>query len=131
MKFLQKIRKGKKGFTLIELLVVIAILGVLAAVAVPNIVSFIGKGTVGAANGELGMVNTAIQAAMAANGVSTVTTPFVIDATHDLGSPAVSAYIQGGNAALKGSYTVSAAGIITGATYTGATFNAGPPPKFS
>ena len=117
MKFLDKIRKGHKGFTLIELLVVIAILGVLAAVAVPNIVNFIDKGKAGAANAELGMANTGIQAAMAANGVSTVTAG-TLSASSDL-TPAVTAYIQGGYTTLKGSYTVNANGRITAATYPG------------
>ena len=52
MKFLKKFRKGQKGFTLIELLVVIAILGVIAAVAVPNVLSFMGKGDTAAMDAE-------------------------------------------------------------------------------
>ncbi|APV44616.1 type IV pilus assembly protein PilA [Dehalogenimonas formicexedens] len=65
MKFLQKIRKGRKGFTLIELLVVIAILGVIAAVAVPNILSFMGSGKTEAAKAEQHNVQVAVAAYMA------------------------------------------------------------------
>jgi type IV pilus assembly protein PilA len=52
-KLLKKFQAGEKGFTLIELLVVIAILGVIAAVAIPNIISFIGRGETEARETEL------------------------------------------------------------------------------
>ena len=126
-KFLKKIIKRQKGFTLIELLVVIAILGILAAVAIPNVTKFIGQSKIAAANTELGLVKTAIGAGMADQQTSTMTAG-TESSSSDLavGSSTVGAYIQGGNAALKGSYTISASGQITAATYTGGgTFNAG------
>jgi type IV pilus assembly protein PilA len=53
--------KKNRGFTLVELMVAIAICGVLAAIAVPNYLKYRQKGLIGAATGDLKMIQRKIQ----------------------------------------------------------------------
>jgi prepilin-type N-terminal cleavage/methylation domain-containing protein len=80
----QKKRNKEEGFTLIELLVVVIIIGVLAAVALPNLLSQVGKARESEGKTTVGSVNRAQQAyhferQTFANGVTLTT------ATNELG----------------------------------------------
>jgi type IV pilus assembly protein PilA len=150
-KFKKSFKYGNKGFTLIELLIVIAILGILAAVGIPQLVKFIGNSKIAAANAELGLVKTAIGAAMTDGQTGAVAVTGTLTPTADVkvvtgvaGPPVINAvwvgaYIQGSTGAtgsgatltgataipLTGSYPINSDGTIGAATYPGVTFSGG------
>jgi type IV pilus assembly protein PilA len=72
-KFITRVARGQKGFTLIEMIVVVGIIAVLAAVIVPNIGRFIGSGEAGAKDAEWESVQTAMNAMMADQAVTSLT----------------------------------------------------------
>ncbi len=65
--------RGQRGFTLIELLVVIGIIVALAGVTVPLVTKFTGSGKTGAMAAERETVQTAMNAMMAEQDITTVT----------------------------------------------------------
>ena len=106
VKKVYRLQKNEKGFTLIELLVVVGILGILAGVVTLNLGGFIGTGQTQAASTELHNVQTAVTAYMADNSGG------IPAAIADLDP-----YLVGGSAALHGSYTIGADGLVTQTAY--------------
>lgn len=65
--------KGEKGFTLVELLIVFALLAVLAAIMIPNVAGFVAYGHTQSASTEKSVIQTAMDAMMAEESITTVT----------------------------------------------------------
>ncbi len=74
-------RRGEKGFTLVELLIVFTLLAVLAAIMIPNVAGMVGYGHTQSAAAEKSIVQSAMDAMMAKENVSSVN---VTSVTNDM-----------------------------------------------
>ena len=114
---IERKRSGEEGFTLVELLIVLAILAVLVAVVLPNFTGLLGGSQTTAADAEKVIVQTAVDAKMAAESLATTTA--ITTATTDMTTAAggfglYPTYMRG--TATKGTYTVDTTGEVTQAS---------------
>jgi prepilin-type N-terminal cleavage/methylation domain-containing protein len=110
----KKRMQAEHGFTLPELLIVVAILGVLVAVALPNFTGLLGNAQDQTGAAELNIVQTAVDAKMAAENLAT--TASVTTATSDMTTAAgglglAPSYMR--STATNGTYTVDTTGAVT------------------
>ena len=110
--------KGEKGFTLVELLIVFTLLAVLAAIMIPNVSGLVGYGQTQSAAAELSVVQSAMDAMMAKENVSSVN---VTSATNDMSAFPVDAtatlypgYVR--TRYTNGTYSSNATGFVVQAT---------------
>ena len=109
--------RDERGFTLVELLIVVTILGILAAVVTTSLIGLTATAKANACAEELRTVQTAVDALMAKNNISTVTAQAA--ATTDMtgligGSPSEALspnYIR--QPTTKGAYTWLASGAVS------------------
>jgi type IV pilus assembly protein PilA len=109
-------RRGEKGFTLVELLIVFTLLAVLAAIMIPNVSGFVAYGHTQSAAAELSVVQTAMDAMMAKENVSSVNA--TATATNAMTSfptgsltPLYPGYLR--FTTTKGTYTCTTTGLVS------------------
>jgi len=109
--------RGEAGFTLVELLIVLAILAILVAVVLPNFTGLLGSSQTTASSAEQIIVQTAVDAKMASDGLATTTA--ITTATSDMttasgGFGLYPTYMRG--TVTHGTYTVDTTGKVTQAS---------------
>ena len=109
---------SEAGFTLTELLIVVAILGILVAVVLPNFTGLLGGAKTHSGAAELNIVQTAVDAKLAATSAST--TSAITTATSDMSTAAgefslAPSYMR--STATHGTYTVDTTGQVTQASH--------------
>ncbi len=114
-KIFKRHSRGEKGFTLVELLIVFTLLAVLAAIMIPNVAGFVAYGHTQAAAAELSVVQTAMDAMMAKENVTSVNATST--ATNDMAAfpinsatPLYPGYLRFTNT--KGTYTCNGTGFV-------------------
>jgi prepilin-type N-terminal cleavage/methylation domain-containing protein len=112
----KRLHKGEKGFTLVELLIVFTLLAVLAAIMIPNVAGFVQYGHTQAANAETSIIQTAMDAMMAKENITSVTAATnqgdwsAVPVEHSLYPD----YLRFKNS--KGTYDISTTGLVTSNT---------------
>ena len=108
----------EEGFTLTELLIVVAILGILVAVVLPNFTGLLGNAKTNSGAAELNIVQTAVDAKLAATNATTTTaiTAATADMTTAAGGFALApSYMR--SSSTHGTYTVDTDGKVSQASY--------------
>ena len=112
-RFFERIHRGNGGFTLVELLIVFTLLGVLAAIVIPSVSGIVGYGQTQAADAELSIVQSAMDAMMAQESQATVTPTA---ATSDMSSFPTDNVLYPDYlrvATTKGTYSCNTSGLVT------------------
>ena len=117
---LRRMQRDERGFTLVELLVVVTILGILAAVVTTSLVGLTATANTNACATELSTVQTAMDAMLAKNNITSVTAQATATGTFSAlptgagTEPLSPNYLR--QSTTKGTYTWTAAALVTQAS---------------
>jgi type IV pilus assembly protein PilA len=108
---IERKHRGEAGFTLVELLIVLAILAILVAVVLPNFTGLLSGSQTTAADAEKIIVQTAVDAKMAAESLATTA---AVTTTSDMGTAGFDlypTYMRG--SVTNGTYSCDTTGLVT------------------